>query len=57
MKYEVRKRKPIPFSWRFEDEMIQKWRFFKSDMVSLRESWNGEDNEQSQKFKGKTENV
>ena len=30
---------------------------FESDTVSLRESRNGEDNEQSQKFEGKTENV
>ena len=30
-----------------------KWRFFKSNMVSLRESVNGEDNEQSEMFEGK----
>ena len=30
---------------------------FESDMVSMRESWNGEDNEKSRKFEGKTENI
>ena len=29
MKYVVRERKTIPFSWRFEIEMKQKWRFLR----------------------------
>ena len=36
MKYVVRERKPIPFSWRFEKEMIQNGSSLESDMVSLR---------------------
>ena len=32
---------------------MQKWRFFESDTVSLREVWNGEDNEQSEMFEEK----
>ena len=34
-----------------------KMEVYESDTVSLRESWYGEDNEQSQKFEGKTEKV
>ena len=36
MEYVVRERKPIPFSWRFENEMKQDGNFFESDTVSLR---------------------
>ena len=32
---------------------MQKWRFFESDTVSLREVWNKEDNKQSEMFEGK----
>ena len=34
MKYKVRIEKPIPFSWIFEVEKMQKLRFFESDIVS-----------------------
>ena len=37
MKYIMRIEKPIPFSWRLEVEKMQKWRFFESDTMSLRE--------------------
>ena len=57
MKYNLRIKKPIPFSWRLEVEKMQKWSFFESDMVSFKEVWNGEDNEQSEMFEGKTENI
>ena len=53
MKYRLRIKKPIAFSWRLVVEKMQKWSFFESDTVSLREVWNGEDNEQSEMFKGK----
>ena len=36
MKYVVRERKPIPFSWRFKKEMIQNGSSLESDTVSLR---------------------
>ena len=36
---------------------LQKWSFFESDTVNFREVWNGEDNEQSEMFEGKTENI
>ena len=53
MRYEVRKRKSIPFPWRFENEMKQKWRFVRE--------WHGEfesvsgkkEDEQSEMFEGK----
>ena len=35
MKYVVRERKPIPFSWRFEKEMIQNGSSLESDTMSL----------------------
>ena len=57
MKYRLRIKKPIPFSWRLEVEKMQKWSFFESDTVSFREVWNGEDNEQSEMFEGKTEKI
>ena len=57
MKYRLKIEKPIHFSWRFEVEKMQKWRFFESDTMSIREVWNGEDNEQSEMFEGKTENI
>ena len=57
MKYRLRIEKPIPFSWRFEVEKMQKWRFFEIDTMSFREVWNGEDNEQLEMFEGKIENI
>ena len=57
MKNQVRQRKPIPFSWRSWDEMMQKWSLKRvTQSVWVNFSWerNGEDSEQSQKFKGKT---
>ena len=57
MKYRLRIEKPILFSWRFEVEKMQKWRFFEIDTMSFREVWNGEDNEQLEMFEGKIENI
>ena len=48
MKYRLRIENPYLF---LGD--LQKWSFFESDMVSFREVWNGEDNEQLEMFKGK----
>ena len=56
MKNQVRQRKPIPFSWRSWDEMMQKWSL-RSVWVSFSWERNGEHSEQSQKFEGKTEKV
>ena len=56
MKNQVRQRKPITFSWRSWDEMMQKWSL-RSVWVSFSWERNGKDNEQSQKFKGKTKKV
>ena len=56
MKNQIRQRKPIPFSWRSWDEMMQKWSLT-SVWVSFSWERNGEDSEQSQKFEGKTEKV
>ena len=56
MKNQVRQRKPIPFSWRSWDVMMQKWSL-RSVWVSFSWERNGEDSEQSQKFEGKTEKV
>ena len=53
MKYEVRRRRPIPFSWRFEKKWCKNECFLKWDTECLRER-NGEESEQSQKFEGKT---
>ena len=36
---------------------MQKWRFFEGDTESFREVWNGEENEQSEIFEGKTKNI
>ena len=57
MKYRLKIEKPIHFSWRFEVEYMQKWRFFESDTMSFREVWNGKDNEQLEMFERKTENI
>ena len=56
MKNEVRQRKPIPFSWRLEKKWCKNECFLKWDTECLRER-NGEDNEQSQKLKGKTKKL
>ena len=52
VKYSENK-KTHTFFLKIEVEMMNKWRFFESELMSLREVKNGEDNEQSQKFEGK----
>ena len=55
MRYEVRKRKPIPFSWRFEVVMKKKWRFVQEWHGEFERVSSKEEDEQSEMFEGKLE--
>ena len=57
MKYVVRKRKPIPFSWRFEVEMMRNKGDFCEEHSGFEKRITGEDNEQLQHFEGKLKKV
>ena len=53
MKYVVRERKPIPFSWRFENEMKQKWKFVWEWHGEFERVSGKEEDEQLEMFEGK----
>ena len=53
MKYVVRERKPIHFSWRFGDEMKQKCRFVREWHGEFESVLGKEENEQLEMFEGK----
>ena len=53
MKYVVRERKPIPFSWRFGDEMKQKCRFVQEWHGEFESYLGKEEDEQLEMFEGK----
>ena len=53
MKYVVRKRKPLPLSWRFGEEMKQKWRFVWEWHGEFESVSGKEEDEQSEMLEGK----
>ena len=53
MKNVVRERKPIPFSWRCESEIKQKWRFVWEWHGEFERDSGKEEDEQLEMFEGK----